>query len=241
MVETWRGDSGNDYKEAHKTRSWALGRKKWESWVMYGELGDDTLIGGAKDDTLYGNGSDIDAVVSHDPCLGEGNDLLQGKAGNDMLFGGSGRDRLYGDQDNDTLYGESGCDSLHGGTGSDVLDGGYNDDVLNGYGYSDGSSLREYDVLTGGEGADTFVLGDRTYVPSGTVYYKGSGYATITDFDWREGDKFQVTGNQSDYSLIFSNWVGSSAQDTLIRHNGDVIAVVQDTTDVIIGWDFDFV
>ena len=237
MVITWHGNSSDNYKEANKTRSWALGRKKWSSWRMYGELGDDTLIGGAKDDTIYGNGSEVDAVVSHAPCLGEGNDYLRGKAGNDLLFGGSGSDLLYGDQDNDSLYGEAGCDSLHGGTGSDVLDGGIGSDTLTGYGYSSG----EYDVLTGGEGADIFVLGDDTFLNDGTVYYLGFGYARVTDFDWREEDKFQVFGNESDYSLTFANWHGSSAQDTLIRHNGDVIAVIEDTTDVIISWDFDFV
>ncbi|MEM9503930.1 MAG: hypothetical protein AAGA01_08230, partial [Cyanobacteria bacterium P01_E01_bin.43] len=83
------------------------------------------------------------------------------------------------------------------------------------------------------DGADTFVLGDIL-----AVFYQDAGYATITDFDWTEGDKIQVHGDVNDYSLGFQNWSGDVADDTLIYYQDDLIGVVQDTTDVIIAQDF---
>ncbi|BAU64524.1 peroxidase family protein [Stanieria sp. NIES-3757] len=55
------------------------------------------------------------------------------------------------------------------------------------------------DTLSGGAGGDTFVLGD-----SLGAFYSGSGYATITDFSFSQGDKIQVFGSASDYTLANS-------------------------------------
>jgi Ca2+-binding RTX toxin-like protein len=169
---------------------------------------------------------------------GDGNDL------NNVIQGTNSGNSLYGYGGNDTLYGYGGNDYLTGGTGSDTLIGGSGNDSLNGYGGTTG----EYDILSGdysssqpgvkdsSDGADTFILGDAS-----KAYYLGSGYATITDFYWSEGDKIQVHGSQSNYSLSFQNWSGSSANDTLIYSNSDLIGVVQDTTNVILSADFIFV
>jgi len=160
---------------------------------------------------------------------------LNGGAGNDTLIGGAG---------NDTLIGGSGNDILNGGAGNDTLIGGAGNDTLNAY----GGNVGEYDILTGefsssqpgvqdpSDGGDLFVLGD-TF----GAYYLNAGYATITDFYWAEGDKFQVYGSQSDYSLSFQNWSGGSATDTLIYYQNDLIGVVEDTTNVILSADFIFV
>ena len=115
-------------------------------------------------------------------CYGlQGNDTLAGNIGDDLLRGGAG---------NDTLYGSDGNDHLVGGKGSDILLGGDGDDILNGFGYSQAK-----DILSGGSGADTFVLG------SHRVYYRGSGYATITDFDSSQDDKIQLRGDSTQYQL----------------------------------------
>jgi Ca2+-binding RTX toxin-like protein len=132
------------------------------------------------------------------------------------------------------LYGESGNDYLSGWSGNDYLSGGNGNDILDGY----AETGTEFDTLLGGAGADTFVLGG----PSWGISYLGSGHATITDFYWAEGDKFQVTGNASNYSLGYSQDLsGSTALDTGIYYNGDLIAVVQDTTNVLLPNDFIFV
>ena len=233
--------------------------------TIYGGYGNDTLKGGDGKDYLYGEaGNDyLDGWTGNDYLNGgDGHDKLLGYYGNDTLFGGDGNDSLYGEADNDyldgwnghdylsggsghdTLLGYDGNDTLNGGSGSDVLKGERGNDILNGYGFTTG----EYDVLSGEngaskpgvkdayDGADTFVLGDKY-----GAYYLGAGYATVTDFYWNEGDKFQVHGKASDYSLGYANWEGTSAQDTLIKYKGDVIGVVQDTTNVIISADFNFV
>ncbi len=67
--------------------------------------------------------------------------------------------------------------------------------------------------------------------------YSAGGYATITDFDWAEGDKFQVYGSASDYSLQEDTFNGGID----ILYQGDLIAYVSNTTDVVIAEDFIFV
>ncbi|MFY0731928.1 retention module-containing protein [Pseudomonas sp. NFX15] len=71
--------------------------------------GDDSLLGGAGNDILFGSG---------------GNDSLDGGKGNDILLGGTGNDTLIGGQGNDILIGGSGGDTFvwkAGDTGSDVI------------------------------------------------------------------------------------------------------------------------
>ncbi|MEC4818672.1 MAG: hypothetical protein SAK29_36165 [Scytonema sp. PMC 1069.18] len=130
---------------------------------------------------------------------------------NDILTGTSSDDTLYGYGGNDTLYGRAGNDSLSGGAGNDYLDG---------YG-----SLIDKDVLSGGSGYDTFVLGS-----SSGAYYQLSGYARITDF--QPGiDKIQLYRG-GNYTVKTGNWFGSSATDTVLYYNNDAIAVFQDTTNI---------
>jgi hypothetical protein len=76
------------------------------------------------------------------------------------------------------------------------------------------------------------------------IQYLGAGYATITDFNRVQGDKIQLfdlvyTNNQ--YSLGTGNWQSSNALDTGVFYKGDLIAVVQDTTNVSFQKDFTFV
>ncbi|NVZ73213.1 type I secretion C-terminal target domain-containing protein, partial [Pseudomonas costantinii] len=71
--------------------------------------GNDTLLGGAGDDILFGQG---------------GNDTLDGGKGNDILLGGTGNDTLIGGPGNDILIGGSGADTFvwkSGDTGNDVI------------------------------------------------------------------------------------------------------------------------
>ncbi|GAB4375681.1 MAG: hypothetical protein Kow00121_21720 [Elainellaceae cyanobacterium] len=170
------------------------------------------------------------------------NDSILGQQGNDTLKGWRGDDYIFGGDDHDKIYGEEGHDKLYGERGNDLLDGGSGNDILNGYGV--GYVSPEIDTLIGGAGNDTFVLGDSYW----GVHYNepGDGYAVIQDFKWWE-DKIQVKGNASQYELQFKsvNGIGSSAQDTEIYFKGssglERIAIVQDTTNVIISADFTFV
>jgi Ca2+-binding RTX toxin-like protein len=161
-------------------------------------------------------GSDILSANGH-----TGDDRILGHTMNDSISGGSGNDSLSGWSGNDTLLGGSGDDELFGGNGNDRLDG-----------YA--TSGTEYDDLYGGSGSDTFVLGG-----SWGVSYRGRGYATIKD--WDISDWIEVRGSRSQYSLQTGNWKGGSATDTGVYFGTDLIAVVQDTTNVSFSRDFLFV
>ncbi|MEP0754969.1 hypothetical protein NDA03_22405 [Trichocoleus sp. Lan] len=180
------------------------------------------------------NGRDILVGNSLDNFISglDGDDLIFGQGGADFLRGGNGSDELRGDDGNDFLKGDAGNDKLVGGKGQDSLFGGEGHDVLTGYSFL---GVDEKDVLTGGGGADTFVLGDKI-----GSHYLESGFATITDFKSSEGDKIQINGSIFDggYTLTKTqNFSGSSALDTLIHKNGNLIAVVQDTTNVFASFD----
>lgn len=208
------GDNGNNLLIADtEWQFWPPGIV-WKEWTLFGLGGNDTLIGGPENDQLWGG------------------------SGDDDLNGGNGNDSLYGQQGNDFLSGDVGNDYLYGGTGDDYLFGGDGIDRLDGY----AASGMEYDTLIGGAQRDDFILGG-----SWGVSYQGLGYATITDWD-ASSDYIEVLGEASSqsydgisYSLGYDNWEGTSATDTLIYYGTDVIAVVQDTDQVIIARDFQWV
>lgn len=144
----------------------------------------------------------------------KGDDVITGNDFNNNLDGGSGDDRLIGGNRNDTLL---------GGSGDDVLVGSDPTELDSGRG--------EYDRLTGGEGADTFVLGN-----SVEAYYRGNGYATITDFDWFEGDRIRASGIASDYSF-------ENAEDdgVYVLYEGNRLAHVIGEEKLYTSLDFEFV
>jgi len=122
---------------------------------------------------------------------------------------------------------------ITGTTFDDNLVGNTGNDTLNGIGLTFNNN--ELDQLTGGLGADTFVLGNL----AGAYYLNPLGlgeesYATITDFSARQGDKFEVTGTRADYELeIFQGGVD-------ILFQGDLIANISNTTNISLNRDFVF-
>ena len=117
---------------------------------MQGNTGDDELYGDAGNDRLIG---------------GDGNDEILGGSGNDRLVGGHGNDALVGGEDDDRLISRFGSDILDGGEGDDFLfsrsDAGEpviaQDPKLPTY-YPDQPFLDANDVMTGGAGDDTFMF-----------------------------------------------------------------------------------
>lgn len=94
--------------------------------TLYGGAGNDTIVANDGNDVLYGGtGNDLAYV-------GAGNDSLDGGSGNDTLYGGAGNDTLDGGAGNDSLYGGDGSDSMAGNLGSDTIDGGSGDDIIHG-------------------------------------------------------------------------------------------------------------
>ncbi|MEM7064890.1 MAG: CAP domain-containing protein [Cyanobacteria bacterium P01_B01_bin.77] len=179
--------------------------------VIRGTTGADTLIGGSNSQRIVGK---------------RGNDVINGKGGNDKLIGDHGNDRLSGGSGNDELLGGANNDTLLGGTGNDKLLGGDGNDVLQG---AWRRRSAEKDVMTGGRGRDTFVLGNE----SGTLYDDGNSktmgtknYALITDLNVSQGDIIQLSndynyrlgsspkGVDSGRALFIDN--GAGQQDELI-------------------------
>jgi Ca2+-binding RTX toxin-like protein len=236
---TFNGNKSSEYFLAYKESLLGLGLiRKWKSWDINGGGGNDTLAGGPKSDSLDGwTGDDnLYGKAGNDTLLGwtgndylnggDGNDTLKGESGNDTLDGSDGNDYLSGGNGDDTLLGRTGNDYLAGDSDSDSLYGQAGNDTLVGY----GGSAYEFDNLYGGSGGDLFVLGDWYQ-----AYYQNVGYAVIKDFNWSEGDKFQVHGSLNDYSLSFNSG------NTIISYKGSKIGEVQGTTDVILSQDFNFV
>lgn len=195
--------------------------------ILNGEGGADILNGGFDNDTLNG---------------GDGDDVILGDVGGSTpTFGNIFLPDLLPEvpltQSNDTINGGNGNDLLLGGRDNDVLNGGNGDDFFVGSTLGEAVfsflprvlSSTEKDILTGGAGGDIFTLGDTN---ANAIFYGGEGFATITDFTALDGDIIIGVGNVLDYTLEEVQVSGSVALDTQILYEGDVIAVVQDTTDV---------
>ncbi|MDB9529149.1 S8 family serine peptidase [Oscillatoria sp. CS-180] len=209
--------------------------------IITGTAGLDTLNAAAMDsDTLInllaGTGR-IDGVETtlsgvEKVVTGDGNDYLVGDSSDNDLAGMRGDDDLEGNGGNDVLSGGEGRDRLDGGSGSDELWGGEGDDILIGVEARPmGSNLPEYTVLIGGKGADTFVLGDIF-----EAYSTDDGYTLITDFSLSEGDSLEFSQEITGYVLAAEDWLGDAAPDTLVYYRGDLLGIVQDTTNLGLPW-----
>jgi PhoPQ-activated pathogenicity-related protein/Ca2+-binding RTX toxin-like protein len=147
---------------------------------LFGEEGDDLLLGGSEGDTLVGDvgGDTIYGGLGNDSIDGGDNsDLLFGESpqpangiayGMDTINGGEGNDKIYGDGDGgegvaDLIYGDAGDDTIIGDgtsghiTGTDSIFGGSGNDTI--VGDPDGAE-GAMDSLVGGDG-DDFVVGGR--------------------------------------------------------------------------------
>ena len=124
-----------------------------------------------------------------------------------------GDDRLEGRDGNDLLIGNTGSDTLLGGNGDDVLVG-----TAIGTGRGPAVDRGEVDILTGGAGGDTFVLGTVIGSQNPIIYYNdgyttnagrdiagdgtqsGNNRAIILDFG--AGDHLLMAGIASDYRSV---------------------------------------
>lgn len=267
-----RGGDGNDTLIGHSGDDILHGNDGND--LIKGGAGRDTLTGGAGDDRLYADSDLLPVVYQNFSVLSGGSNFKLGGLGgtsfiklpapipsppllptNPAPIVAKPGDRLEGGAGSDTLVGASNDDTLLGGKGDDQLIGRDGNDILVGFGNEAG----EKDSLTGGQGADTFVLGqaggDFGYIPEVSHYYKETtigispyspstvdSYATVQDFRRHEGDKLQVHGQASDYRLLSQNVGGGSARDTIVYFAGssDRLAVIEDVS-VSLSSDFVFV
>ncbi|NEP69712.1 MULTISPECIES: calcium-binding protein [Moorena] len=194
---------------------------------LYGDAGNDNLTGKGGADTLDG-GSGINTASYSNSLEGvrinletgnilggdaEGDTLINiqnitGSSQDDSLAGDSSSNNLRGLEGDDLLQGNGNNDTLLGGDGSDTLEGGSGNDVLKGT--SNSNNVQEVDVLTGGDGADEFYLGN-----SSSDYYKASdSYAIITDFNPSE-DTIHLYFTEKRCSRLLPDYYLASTGDTL--------------------------
>lgn len=198
--------------------------------LLAGLGGNDRVVGGSKDDFLYGDNARATRVAGNDHLLGRGgDDDLNGGAGNDVTRGGSGHDLLVEWPDH-----PSGADRLFGGPGDDYL--------------QDALEPRTDQVFDGGPGADHLALS--TYFFSGGHRVHPSGRVlldrTLNTFGRRQATAvptafetlvvpvggWRVVGTGADERL----WAPRGVDDP--RHRGITVRG-RGGDDNIIGTDYD--
>ena len=135
---------------------------------IIGLRGDDTLIGGAGNDSFEGEGVRFDVPVE---SIGTGNDSISGGAGNDTLSGNDGNDTLDGGLGNDRLG--SGHLSDGGTQGNDtfmftVAPGAANADVITDFNFGADRIVLDGSVHASSGPSGAFAAGDVRFWASGT-------------------------------------------------------------------------
>lgn len=158
------------------------------------EFGDVIVNSGLIDGTIFlANQND-----SYDGRLGRLTGALYLGGGSDTAQGSAFADVIYGENGNDRLFGNAGSDTIWGGSGSDFMDGGAGTDKLFGDDGSDTLIANALDVVTGGSGADRFVMS------------ADGGNIAVTDFEpFMDRIAFQSgSGVTSMANLSFSQTAG---------------------------------
>ena len=206
------GDGSTIAFDGVEVISWAssYGVDGGNSLVRVAAAGGDSLIGGTREDTLFGSAGDdlLQGGSNEDLLLGHaGDDLLFGGSQNDLLLGGDGRDALDGGAGNDLLDGGNGADILFGGAGNDRLIWDFNDSLIDGGSGNDtlqidadgldlsafGAALRSIEVLDfEADAADNWLRLDAADVlglsGSGTLTVLGGlGDAVDAGRGWTDG------------------------------------------------------
>src|SRR6185436_5595854 len=160
-----------------------------------GDQGNDTLVGGAGNDTLYGDGRiAIDYAggpgtsgpiatfadgATADPAFVDGNDTLEGGLGNDTLNGGGGTDTasyVHASGDVQATIGAGGGGGSSGADGNDsfvsienLTGGAFNDQLVGNGGANVLDGGDGHDALRGGGGNDTLLGGNGDDFLNGNV------------------------------------------------------------------------
>ncbi|WP_433769722.1 peroxidase family protein [Pseudomonas putida] len=185
--------------------------------VLGGTAGNDIIISGDGDDTLYGDA---------------GNDRLEGGAGNDAVLGGDGDDIITDSFGDNRLEGNGGNDVIIAGSmlaaGNLILGGDGQDFIV---------TTEDITTTFGGKG-DDFILGAKTNLPP--TGNEGDDWIEKGTQDGAPGDNFSPLLNDD----VIGNdiFVGGGGFDEMIGEGGDDIFVGSDAQDKMDGMSgFDWV
>lgn len=214
----------------------------WQSDTIYGGGGNDSINSGGGHDSVFGGAGDDSIIggLGNDYIEGnQGNDTLEGSDGNDTIWGGSGNDEIWAGVNNDRVDGGSGNDKIYGQSGDDVIFGRAGDDLIfGGQGNDKISGNTGFDRLyggdgsgaPGGDGADTFVIGELDTILDDSQPVKTYVYDVIEDFVYADGDVIDVF-NPSAWTKEI---VGS---DTVLHYNTDQGGLlIRGVTDFELSW-----
>ena len=188
------------------------------NWDQHGTEGNDSLYVIQTDaihNSVYGNGGD-------DVIMGSSHvDDLHGGEGADHIYGSDGNDTLYGDNGDDYLSGDAGDDILHAGDGTDGMSGGagadtfifeattafHNVDTIYDFNTGQGDKLDIKDLLTG-------------YTPGTSDI---ADFVTLTETGGSTTVSVDRDGAGSTYSAAsvatLYNVTGLDVHDLLTNHN----------------------
>jgi Ca2+-binding RTX toxin-like protein len=185
--------------------------------VMGGTAGNDIIISGDGDDTIYGDA---------------GNDRLEGGAGNDAVLGGAGDDIISDSFGDNRLEGNAGNDVIVAGSmlvGGNLILGGDGQDFI--------ITTEDISTTFGGQG-DDFILGAKTNLPP--TGNEGDDWIEKGTQDGAPGDNFSPLLNDD----VIGNdiFIGGGGFDEMIGEGGDDIFVGSDAQDKMDGMSgFDWV
>ncbi len=192
---------------------------------LFGNLGDDTLIGlGGATNLLSGNqGNDTifgaDNTTTVDSLNGgQGNDVLRGRSGNDYLSGDLGADVIWGDeggandgsdtilggQESDTIVGGGGNDSIRGGQGNDYIEV---DNSLSSNSPSGDAYVAGNDTVNGDAGNDTIGRLGSTPGDTGADWYNGG--------DGNDSIQGGNNGGSTNTSVAGDTLIGGAGNDAI--------------------------
>jgi Ca2+-binding RTX toxin-like protein len=161
--------------------------------------GNDILIAGIGDDTLYGDG---------------GNDNLEGGFGNDIINAGAGDDIVRDMGGDDNIKAGNGNDVVHAGPGLDLVMGGKGQDFIV-LGTDMGSEV------FAGEGND-FILGNKN--AERILGNEGDDWLETGTFDGAPGDNFDEIFARDEVNG-HDVFLGDGGFDEFIAEGGDDIMV----------------
>ena len=200
--------------------------------------GEDHIVLGGTNPGNVANPSGNDILIA-----GDGDDTLYGDAGNDRLEGGYGNDVIIGGAGDDILSDAGGDNRLEGGDGNDVIvvgnmmAGGAGNLILGGNGKDFIVTFEDISTIFGGQG-DDFILGAK--VNGQEAGNEGDDWIEMGTQDGAPGDNFNplllddVIGND-----VF---IGGGGFDEFIGEGGDDIFVGSDAQDKMDGMSgFDWV
>eukprot|EP00127_Corallochytrium_limacisporum_P001078 Clim_evm4s38 gene=Clim_evmTU4s38 len=225
---------GREY-EGEVTGDWCwnyLTREDNDDWVFTKIVGtnkDDKIIGSSNSNGNYSGWKFGEIIVA-----GKGDDIVIGDHGDDHIFGGAGEDVLHGDDGDDVIVGnEAGDDSpdmdiIFSGSGSDTVYAQGGDDWI----YTDEIANNNLDWLSGGTGADTFVI-SQPFGDMGTPGWTLDAMDLILGFSNDVFDlyfagflpKWKITKEIAPMSLDIVKWIIDGVPDETVDppHKGRCI------------------